>query len=179
MRADIRHIIMNRMKKGYGDREDFSDMARTRRDMRDMEDFEDERRGVRGSGRRRMDREDGHYIDDEEDFDKPLKLSRKERAKWKRNLVNKDGTRGPHFDDEELYKVIDKMKLSFDNYTEADVCLMANVLYSDFCKAYKRFIPVDEEIYAYVAAAQAFLEDDDGLDGSEKVTAYYYCIANG
>ena len=194
MRPDIRHLIMQRMKSDYGNdmhsmrdmrdmESDMNDMARNRRDNRDMRDeadFADERRGVRGSGRRRQNRDRGEDFFDDEDFDKPLKLSRRAKAQWKRNLVNSDGTHGPHFKNDDLYHAIDKMRLHYDNYTEEDVCLMANVLYSDFYEAFGQLIPQDKEAYYWVAAAKMFLEDEDsGLDGAEKVAAYYYLIVNG
>lgn len=198
MRPDVKRIILNRMKedhRDYGDYNDYGDYARggrrdmiDSRDMRNMgdgrdmrDDYEDERRGVRGSGRRRRDRADGHFFDDDdEEYEKPLRLPRKIRTHWLHNLVSKDGHRGPRFREDEVMTVADKMRIGYEDYTEADIYLMTNVLYSDLCKSFKSVIPPDKEIWHWVSAAQEWLEDDDSrLTGSNKVVSYYYNVVNG
>ncbi len=191
MRPDLRHVLMKRIKedKNYDNRSDYADYAedmarggrRDMRDMRDMEDFgdmEDQRRGVRGSGRRRRDRAD--YMDDEDEYEKPLRLSRKTKMQWLRSLVNKDGKTGPKFNMEDVMSVATKMRFSYEDYSESDVYLMTNVLYSDFCNSFKSLMQPEKEIYHWVSAAKDFLEDDDAnLTGSDKIVSYYYNIVRG
>lgn len=188
MRPDLRHVLMKRIKEDHGydnrsdytDYGDYGDMARgSRRDMEsDFRDMEDQRRGVRGSGRRRRDRND--YMDDEEDYEKPLRLSRKTKMQWLHNLVNKDGKTGPKFNMEDVLSVAGKMRFSYEDYNESDVYLMTNVLYSDFCNSFKSLMQPEKEIYHWVSAAKDFLEDDDAnLTGSEKIVSYYYNIVRG
>lgn len=174
----------DRMGHDYADSRDYDDYER--RPKRRSFNYEEERdeatmdtrRGVRGSGRgsrMRRDRAEEDYYDED---DEEIRLPRRAISQWKRNLVNADGTSGPHFKHEDLIVALDNMNLDYENYTKADVCMVANMLYSDFCVELKRFIPPDKEVYAYIGLARAFLEDDDGLEGSEKVASYYYCIAN-
>lgn len=188
MRPDLRHVLMKRIKedKNYDNRSDYGDYAEDmarggRRDMRDMEDFgdmEDQRRGVKGSGRRRRDRAD--YMDDEDEYEKPLRLSRNTKMQWLRNLVNKDGKTGPKFNMEDVMSVATKMRFSYEDYSESDVYLMTNVLYSDYCNSFKSLMQPEKEIYHWVAAAKDFLEDDDAnLTGSDKIVSYYYNIVRG
>lgn len=73
-------------------------------------------------------------------------------------------------------EVAEKMRLRFDSYSEKDLCMTVNMLYSDFCKALKHMIPQDKELYVYVALADAFLNDEDGPEGSEKLALYYHYI---
>lgn len=181
MRPDIRHVIMTRIH-GDSSQMDRMDRADYANDYMDERDYADERRGVRGTGRgRRMRRDramDGHYYEDDEDYEKPLRIPRRHMAKWKHKLINADGTRGPHFSAEDIMSVADKMRISYDGYTEADLCMATNFLYSDLGPAFKMFVPSDKEVYVWVGAAKLFLEDDDGPEGSEKLAAYFYCIAD-
>lgn len=141
-------------------------------DYRDMYDGEDYRRGVRGSGRRdRMDSRrmyDGHSPE--------VELTKQDMMEWKRNLINADGSIGDHFKFDEIMDVAEKMRLRFRGYTEKDLCMTVNMLYSDYCKVLKSIIPPDKEVYIYVALADAFLSDEDGPEGSEKLALYYHCI---
>jgi hypothetical protein len=187
MRPEVRHVIMNRMKNDHRDMNDFADMARGTIDRTDVtydkaykdgydNGYEDGRRGVKGSGRRRRDMDD---FDDEEDFGKPLRLPRKVREHWLRNLKDIHGNKGPRFDKDEIMDIADKMKIDYDDYTPADLYLMTNVLYSD-CTVFRQLTPKEKEAYYWVAAAKEWLEDDDAsLTGSERVVSYYYNVANG
>ena len=189
MRPDIRHVIMKRI---HGDsRMDRADYAHDDfMDERDYarggdyarSDYADERRGVKGTGRGRRTRRDramdDRYFDEDEDYEKPLRIPRRQLAKWKHNLVNADGTDGAHFTAEEIMDVADKMRISYDGYTKAELCMATNFLYSDLGPAFKMFVPSDKEVYTWVGAAKLFLEDDDGPEGSEKLAAYFYCIAD-
>ena len=93
------------------------------------------------------------FMDDEE-FDKPLKLSgvlgRTGNVIYLIQMVE----RSAFFKNEDLYHVMDKMRLSYDDYTE-DVCLVANMLYSDLYDVFGQLIPPDKEAYYWVAAAKS------------------------
>ena len=189
MRPEVRHLIMKRMKNDFVDNASYdnarNDMTYGNTDMtgRDMAyrdgysaGFEDGRRGVRGSGRR--DRESGSDFDDD-DFEKRLKLPNKVRMHWLNNLRDKDGHRGPRFSKEEVMEVADKMQIEYENYTPADICLIANVLYSDLT-VFRPLMQKDKEVYYFVGAAKEWLEDDDSsLTGSDKVVSYYYNVVKG
>lgn len=160
----IKDMLMDRLKrpadnsypnkrygKGNNDRDDFDD----------FNDFEekDSRRGVKGTGpysRRRMDR--GNM----------LLLTKSDIVSWKERLLNADGTRGPHFGHKEIVNAAEHMNISFDEFTDKELCMAANMIYSDFCEALSSFIPPDKEVHAYVKLAEAFLDDEDGPEPSEK-----------
>lgn len=79
---------------------------------------------------------------------------------------------------EQIKRAADSLNIRYDEFDDKELCLAANVLYSDFCEAFRSFIPPDREALAYARAAHAFLDDDDGPSGSEKLALYYKCIAN-
>lgn len=183
-----RKLLMQRMDK------------RRRRDMADREDMtkrkgslswdntEDSRRGVKGSGRggRRSSRRDMNDMEDMEDmYDMEdmedeldghdiYRLERQHMKRWKHNLRNTDGTTGPHFEMSKILSAADRMGLQFEDYDEAELCMTANMLYSDFGETLKSLIPPDKEHMVYVKLAQDFLEDPDAsAKGSEKLLIYY------
>lgn len=174
MRPDIRHVIMKRMER---------DSSMWREDGRDYTDYPDHRRGgMRSSYGRdhRSHMSDGHYYqDDDDEYERELKLPRKEKHKWLQNLISPRGERGPRFSKDSVMELAEKMRFRFETYDEDDLHLMVNVLYSDLT-AFESVIPHDKELHYWVVAAKEWLEDPDStLQGSEKVAAYYYCVANG
>jgi hypothetical protein len=153
----------------------------------------DGRRGVKGTGPygiggrlhsrargRDYDDEDYEMYDDYEmDGHEPMKLPKKDMMKWKRQLENADGSHGEHFNMQQIMGIASQMGLKWDGYDEKDLCMTANMLYSDFCEVLKSIIPQDKEVLACVKMAQAWLEDPDApVDGSEKLALYYYCIVS-
>lgn len=178
MRPELKRLILKRMHDDHNDYDDMRDYAYSDNERGERLEHEygyDHRRGGR---MRNRDRHAEPY-DDDDDYEK-LHLPRKLKNAWKHKLINTDGTKGPHFSAEELMPAIDKMRLSFDGYSESDVCLVANMIYSDYGKTLKHVIPEDKETWYYVALAKDFLEDDDaGVEGAEKVLAYYHFIVNG
>lgn len=106
-----------------------------------------------------------------------MELTESEMKDWKRSLKNADGTTGEHFEKNELMTAAEKMGIKFNDYDEKELCLTANMLYSDYCLVLKPFVTADKEPWVYVAFAKAFLEDkDSALKGGEKLSAYYNCI---
>jgi hypothetical protein len=150
------------------------------RDYADYNDYADYRRGVRGSGRGRRDRmSDGHYYEDDDEYEKELKLPKKIMHQWLKNLESPRGDRGPRFSKEAVMDLAEKMRIRFEDYDEDDLYLMVNVLYSD-CTAFESIVPPEKELYYWIVAAKEWLEDPDSKNrGSEKVVSYYYCVANG
>ena len=154
-------------------------------DYEDDEAMYDGRRGVKGTGpygiggrryypSRRRDRAMDDYGSDEQ-----LRLSKREMQEWKEQLENADGSYGEHFNPNQIKQAFQSMGIQPRDYTEKDLCLTANMLYSDYCDVLRVYIPKEKEVHAYVAMARAFLEDPDAsMQGSEKLAAYYYAIVD-
>ena len=177
--------------RDYNDYDD--DYARgDRRDRRG-----DYAQGVKGTGRYGIggsryygDRmRDGHYDEEEEDFargrmrdrrdyaDESLRLTKSDIRDWKRSLENADGSLGEHFDKTEIENAAEKVGVRYNGYDENELCLTANVLYSDYGSVLKSYIPPEKEAMVYTKLAKAFLEDPDAPEGWEKLAIYYHCIA--
>lgn len=168
-----------------------SDYARTmpgggyRRDYAGEEYEMDGRRGVKYTGpygiggRRHYPRRDRAPYDEEYDYadDDKLKLTKTEMREWKEDLMNADGTHGAHFTQEQIMQAMQALGLQPRGYTEKELCLTANMLYSDYCKVFEQFIPRDKEAMVYVKMAKAFLDDPDAsVKGGEKLAAYYFAV---
>lgn len=163
-------------------------------DYRDYEsDYPTDRRDYRGR--------DGHYDDYEYDMrggrdyddyrdygydygeyrrdygEDAYTISKKDMNDWKRDLINSDGSRGEHFTEEKIVMAAKQMGVRFDDYSEKEFAMTANMLYSDYGKTLKAVIPPDRESHIYAALAKDFLEDEDSaLEGSEKLAVYYNCV---
>lgn len=198
-RGDMDYDSEDYARGGRGGRRD-------RGDMRDRNDYGDYAQGVRGTGRYGIGgrdyygdraRRDGHYYDDEEedfarggrgrdrrrdyrdyaDDEEEFRLTTSDIKEWKKMLKNADGTLGEKFTKEEIESAAEKLGVDYDGYTEKEFCLAANILYSDFGKALKQYIPEEKEAVVYAKMAKAFLEDPDAPEGGEKLAIYYNCIA--
>lgn len=159
----------------YGGRRSYKDYA--------DDDYEmDGRRGVKYTGpygiggRRHYPRRD-RAMDNEEYNDESFKLSKRDMKDWKEELENADGTRGAHFDMSQIVQAMQALGIQPHGYDEKDLCMTANMLYSDYCKVFEQFIPREKEAILYVKMAKAFLDDPDAsVKGGEKLAAYYYAI---
>lgn len=149
----------------------------------------DSKQGVKGTGpygiggrlySRGMDGNDYGEYDSEMDGAHPsglMKLKKKDFMKWEKNLENADGSHGKHFDPNHIKKIAEQMGIKYEGYDEKDLCMAANMLYSDFCEVLKSVLPPEKEVIAYTKMAQAWLEDPDSpVEGSEKLALYYWCI---
>lgn len=160
-------------RRGYRDREYEPD----RYHERDYRDYRSDGRRGR-SGRyvrdRYSDYEDGHGGGHK------LKLPREDMKRWGQMLMNADGTEGMHFDKHMLMDRIKHMGGDMEGYTEDDLCMTANMLYSDYCEVLKPYISREPEKEAdfYIKMAKAFLDDEDAPNGSAKLAMYYFCIAD-
>lgn len=187
-RDDMRDRAMDRM-----DRNDYRRRGANGRYMRDRADGRyDGRRDY--ADRRRSGRE-RYEDDDERDYrgdyrsdygahhgrhEPKLKLPKEDMRRWGEMLVNADGTEGMHFEKRMLMDRIKHMGDDMEGYTEEDICMAANMLYSDYCEVLKPYISREPEKEAdfYLKMAKAFLDDEDAPDGSAKLAMYYFCIAD-
>lgn len=134
----------------------------------------DSRRGVYGTGpygvggsMYRGDRMDGHH---------KIKLTKRDMLKWKKDMMNADGSYGEKYNMEQVMQMADKLGVQFESYDEKDLCMATNMIYSDFCKKAKKYIPQERMLEFCVDFAVAWLEDEDAsAEGSEKL-ALYYCF---
>lgn len=137
-------------------------------DYDDMPDMRGRRRNARGQYMR--DRRD--YGDDMDD-----KLTEKEMKEWEKGLVNDDGSRGAHFQPEQIDQVARSLGIEPKEFGDGVLCMTVNMMYSDYCGVAKKF-GVDR-IEFYIEMAKAFLKDKDfDGDGAEKLFLYYNFIAD-
>lgn len=88
---------------------------------------------------------------------------------WTQKLRNEDGTKGEHWSMEQVKKLMTQRGVE---YNTAEVYAIMNVLYSDYCKVFKKYGFNSPE--AYFDLALAWLNDTDAVD--DKAMMYYECI---
>lgn len=145
-------------------------------------DYDREREYDRDDDYRR-DREYRDYNYDPRDYatsgGTDMRLTKDDMRSWKRMMRNADGTIGEHFDHEQISRVADQVGARYNGYDENELCMTANMIYSDYGEVLRAYIPKDKEATIYTKLAKAFLEDEDAPQGSEKLALYYYCIVKG
>ena len=176
---DMRDRAMDRM-----DRNDYRRRGANGRYMRDRYDRADSRDYA---DRRHYEDDESYYRDyrayrssnDSHGREPRLRLPKEDMKRWGEMLRNADGTRGMHFDKRMLMERIKHMGEP-EGYTEDDLCMAANMLYSDYCAVLESHVSRDPEKEAdfYLKMAKAFLEDEDAPDGSAKLAMYFFCIAD-
>ena len=164
----------------YGDDYDYDD---------DIRDYRGGRRGGRMDygddympdmrGRRRNSR--GQYMSDRRgrDYgdDMDDRLTKKEMKEWEKDLINDDGSRGAHFQPEQIDQMAKQIGINPDEFGDGVLCMTVNMLYSDYCAVTKEY-GVDRLDF-YIKLAKAFLKDKDfDGDGAEKLFLYYTFIAD-
>ena len=184
----VMDYLMDKMDSRRSYRRDYEDERRgVKGTGRYGRDYEDERRGVKGTGRYGRDYEDERdYEDGRRRFSyedganhhKGIKLTKSDIHEWKRMLENADGTRGAHYDMQQIMSVAEKHDVDFKDFTEAEFCMVVNMMYADYCHALKKFIEHDKMLECCMCLAKAFLEDEDGPEAEEKLALYYHCIVN-
>ena len=148
---------------------DFEDGARgDSKDYRDSRDYRYNRDG-------RRDYEDGR---DYRDYHKGPKLSKTDIHHWKQMMENEDGSRGPHYDMQQIMSAAEKSDVRFEDFDEKEFCIAVNMMYSDYCKVAKKYVAPDKELMFFIDLAKAFLEDEDGPEASEKLALYFHCIVD-
>lgn len=189
---DFARMIVSR-KLGQNDsaRSDSRDMQDMARDMaNDMRNsytdgyrdgYERAAYEIRGQydsesdGARRRSKTTGRYMRDSGEH---LQLKKHDITAWEEALHNADGTKGKHFSAHQVEEAANKLGIRFDHYSEKELCMTMNMLYSDLCEVNRPFVSPEKEAHYYAKLAQAWLEDDDGPSPSEKLALYYYCIAD-
>lgn len=199
MNDTARRIVMDRMRRGdrrggrdYGDY--YSERYNDRRGDYYGERYNDRRGGYYGDMKRdRRGDYEGDYLGSMEyrgevEYDRgrkksernheeeETKLSKSELKQWKKMLQNSDGSMGEHFTEEHLVEAARQIGVRFDKYDEAELCMTANMLYSDLGEALRSVVPKEKEPIIYAKMARHWLEDDDGPEGSEKLALYFWCI---
>ena len=145
------------------------------RDGYDRANYEIRGEYDREDGARRRSKTTGRYM---RDRGESVKLSDQEISHWEGKLRNADGTHGKHFDMHHVTEAASRLGIRFDEYSEKELCMTMNMLYSDLCEVCRAYISPEKEAHHYAKMAQAWLEDDDGPSSSEKLALYYYCIAD-
>jgi hypothetical protein len=170
----IEKVGDHRMRRDSRDMRDVGDES----DFEDERDYEDSRRGIRGSGRGRSRGRgrDMRDYEDDYDYDKPLKLTKQEMLNWKRNMENADGSKGEHFDMQQILHVADKLGARFEDYSEKQLCLATNMFYSDYCKTFAKYVSTDKMLNLCVELALDYFEDPDGVEPTEKLAVQYHCM---
>ena len=96
-----------------------------------------------------------------------------------KRMENPDGSYGEHFTSTQIKQAMQSLGVQMNGYNEKELCLAANMLYSDYSEVLKPFIPREKEAVIYVNMARAFLDDPDAaVQGGEKLAAYYYAIVD-
>lgn len=155
------------MSRSYNDRE-YAHGDRAYDNVRSDRDYD---RGYRDSD---------YDYDRNRDYDshQEMRLTKEDMHRWKQKMRNADGTTGEHFDMQQIMHGVEKLGIKMDNFDEKEFCLAVNMMYSDYCKVFKKYIPIEKELPMCVEMARAFLDDKDGPKPSEKLALYYYCIVD-
>ena len=168
---------------------DYARGGRGRADYDDDEPMYDGRQGVKGTGpygiggRRysggRSDRAGADYGEYDYGHGEEMRLSKHDMMMWKERMENPDGSYGEHFNPTQIKQAVQSLGVQMNGYTEKELCLAANMLYSDYAEVLRPFVPREKEAVIYVNMARAFLDDPDAaVQGSEKLAAYYYAIVD-
>lgn len=183
-----RYLIerMNRSdsRRGGRDRRDYEDERdyeyedeRDYEDQNDYYDSMDSRRGVKGTGRGRRRNRMGRFDGEDYHTEKEMKLTKADMNKWKHNMHNTDGTRGEHYDMQQIMQAAEKLGVRFKDYDEKEFCLAVNMFYSDYGHILKRIVPDKEkELLIWADFAKSYFDDPDGPEPSEKLARQYHCL---
>lgn len=185
MSDEVMRRIMDRESErdmARRDRRDYDDERDYRRgdrrdyeDERDRRDYEDRARGrIDYEYDRRDYRDERDYRRDRRDMEsKPRYLTKSEMHRWKEMMKNVDGSRGEHFDMSQCMAVANKLGISFKEFTEKEFCMTMNMMYSDYCKTVRKYVPEEKHMMFYGDLALDWLEDPDGPEASEKLACYF------
>ena len=99
-------------------------------------------------------------------------ISDEEIQMWLKSMENEDGTKGAHWTKEQTTPLAKAHGVMMNEDVDETIWnLVMNIMYSDNCKTAKKY-GVDKPDY-YADLAKDWLQDEDGLQGREKVSAYY------
>lgn len=187
MNNRARMLLQKRIMDKRRDRRDYAD-SRDYADRRDYNDYGDMRRGRRDRNEyndyndyndyaRMRDRNDYNDYGDYNDGHNIYKLQKEDLHEWSEHLDNKDGSKGPHFNEAQMKSAAERIGIKFRDYDEHEFCMTANMLYSDLCMDLRHVITPEKEAIEYAKMARSWLEDSDAsAKNSEKLAAYYYLI---
>lgn len=134
---------------------------------------QDGRQGVKGTGRYGIGGS-RYYGRRDRASEEDMTLSHEDMKEWKEALPM-----GEHFSMSQIEQAMRTMGIQPKDYTEEELCLMANVLYSDYYNTLRNIIPKEKEAMYYTSLAKDFMEDKDAsVQGSDKVATYYYCVVS-
>lgn len=176
----MNRTVLDYLERRIADDRDYEDGRRRRnprtgrymRDRRDYDDYDDYDY--------RRDRRDYDDYDDEshERRRREMRLSKADINHWKKKLQNTDGTKGEHYDYNQVMDIAEKMNIKFDKFDEKEFCMAINMLYSDYAHVVRKYVSQEKELHFFAELAKAFLDDPDGPESSEKLALYYHCIAS-
>lgn len=97
----------------------------------------------------------------------------KEKAhEWVKEMKNSDGSKGEHWNMEQIKNLREKMGLSQIDPMEFYVAV--NMMYSDYCAVAKKYNVDTPEFYGHLA--KAFIEDKDA--GPGKIAKYFEIVVD-
>lgn len=103
-----------------------------------------------------------------------MKMTREMAEEWMMGLQNEDGTKGPHWSMDQAKQVMQQRGIQAD---AATFWAVLNMMYSDYCKVFKKH-GVGDRVDFYADMAAAWLNDKDGPDPAKKTAAYYQYVVN-
>lgn len=106
----------------------------------------------------------------DDDQDHAQEFNRQMAVAWISNMINVDGTKGPHWNLDKTQDIQKQFGISCD---PEQFWVAMNMMYSDYCKVAENLGVNTLEFYACMA--KAFLEDPDAKPG--KLARYYEYIA--
>lgn len=95
------------------------------------------------------------------------RFDREMAEEWTSGMVNEDGTRGPHWNADQVRQVMAQHGMSGDPWK---VYAVLNSVYSDYCKVFRKY-GVGDKLDFYVDMAKAWLSDSDAVP--DKAAAYF------
>jgi hypothetical protein len=158
------YIDRKTSRRDYTEHEmDHVNDRRSRRDYRDEHDYRDDYEDSRDYGKRSRNL---------------MRIRKSDMKHWKHNMQNADGTKGEHYTMEQVVDAAEKLGVKYVSFDEIELCIATNMMYSDYCRVIRNYVPKDMELMMCVELAKAFLDDEDGPEASEKLALYYYCIVD-
>lgn len=85
-----------------------------------------------------------------------------------KNMINEDGTHGPHWTVDQTSNVARQNNLRLEHYNEYDWNYVMNMIYSDY------YGVLQDDVNTYYKMAKKFLDDKDAPDG--KALIYYLAM---
>lgn len=98
-----------------------------------------------------------------------MKLTPEMAEEWTSMMVNEDGTKGPHWTQEQAKKVMSQRGIVYDPLA---FWVILNAMYSDYCSVFKKHGVNNIDFYTDLTTA--WLNDSDAV--KDKAAAYYNCV---